>query len=240
MWADKQLETAQRAAGKVQDYLAEASVMWAVHERNSSGFQMENFFECIREASFCSERLTERLRRLVLEHCVRKTEREVYGRELVYVHGIRVDYEDGILQAELPFLMPHRKHPYTDYLYKPFLLALENWCRERKEQGREIPDFEQATVCFAHMYEEKGMAGRIRDHDNIEEKQMVDALGMFFLSSDGGLFLDTYHTTILGERNRTFLFLMEPERFSRWIFGGELQKAVSKKQDMKRLLKSTG
>lgn len=47
---------------------------------------------------------------------------------------------------------------------------------------------------------------RIRDHDNIEEKQVVDALGMYFLVSDSGLYLDTYHTTTLGERDCTFLF----------------------------------
>jgi len=237
---DKQLAAVQRTAGTLQNYLAEASVVRAVHERNPSGFQMDNFVECIQEASYYSERLTEVLRRMVLENCTRKVEREMYGKELVYLHGIQVDYEDGILQAELPFLMPHRKHPYTDYLYKPFLLALENWCREQREKRREIPDFKQATVCFVHMYEEKGMVGRIRDHDNIEEKQMVDALGMFFLSSDGGLFLNTYHTTMLGERDRTLLFLMEPERFARWIFGRELQKKLSKKCGYEKVSKSTG
>lgn len=237
---DRQLEAIQRTAGAVQNYLAEASVMRGVHERNGSGFQMENFVACIQEASFCSEKLTGDLRRLVLENCIRKTEREFYGLELVKVHGIYVDYEDGILKAELPFLMPHRKHSYTDYLYKPFWIALEDWCRKRKAEGKELPDYEQATICFVHMYDDRFPTGRIRDHDNIEEKQIVDALGMFFLTSDSGLFLDTYHTTMLGDQDRTFLFLMDQERFAQWIFGQELPKMISKNCSHFGEQKSTG
>jgi len=228
MWVDKRLAEVQRTAGTVQNYLAEASVMRASHERTPSCFQRENFANCIREASFCSERLTEILRRMVLEYCCGKADRKSYGLELVNTHGIVVNYENGILQAELPFLMPHRKHPYTDYLYKPFLMALENWCEEEKEHGKKIPDFGQATVCFVHMYNEKLPSGRIRDHDNIEEKQMVDALGMFFLTSDSGLCLDTYHTTVLGKKDRTYLFLMEQNQFPYWILENRMPQTVSK------------
>lgn len=226
---EKQLEEIQRQAGGVQECLAEARMMRTAQERSGSAFQMSCFMDCVTEASFMAERLAGGLRRLVIENCLWKREREAYGLGLVKLHGIRVGYEAGILKVELPCLLPHRKNKYTDYLYKPVSMALENWCMRLQERGEKVPRFEQATVCFHHMYDRKQPAARVRDHDNIEEKQMVDALGMFFLVSDGGLYLDTYHTSSLGDEDRTCLFLMDQERFPQWICGKEQEGSISKK-----------
>ena len=57
---------------------------------------------------------------------------------------------------------------------------------------------------------------------------MVDALGMFFLMSDGGVFLDTYHTSIMGAGNRTLLFLMDREHFPEWIQRKKREEEISK------------
>ena len=73
---------------------------------------------------------------------------------------------------------------------------------------------------------------RVRDHDNIEEKQMVDAMGMFFLVSDGGLYLDSYHTSTMGEEDRTYLFLMTQEHFPQWISSMKQEEIVSKKEEV--------
>lgn len=67
-------------------------------------------------------------------------------------------------------------------------------------------------------------------HDNIEEKQVVDALGTYFLLSDNGLYLDTYHTTARGERDCTFLFLMDRDRFPGWIVKRQPPAPVSKNE----------
>lgn len=240
VWVDKRMEKVWRLAGSVQNELAEACVMKEMKERNTAGFPMESFFDRIHEASFCAEKLAGELRRLALEHCENRDERRSYERELIETHGIYVSYDNGIVSARLPFLLPHRKHPYTDYLYQPFLMALEDWCRSRLEEGFEIPVFRRATVCFVHEYDKEGPSVRIRDHDNIEEKQAVDALGMFFLVSDGGLSLDTYHTTVLGTENRTWLFLMDQERFASWISSHEPWKLVSKNEGCAGREKSTG
>lgn len=237
---DKQLEKAWRLAGAVQNELAEACVMKEMKERNASEFPMERFFDHTRKASFCAEKLTGELRRMVLGHCGNRDVRKSYEREMITVHGICVGYEDGVVSARLPFLLPHRKHPYTDYLYQPFLMALEDWCRSRLEQQLEIPVFQRATVCFVHEYAQEGPVERIRDHDNIEEKQAVDALGMFFLLSDGGLCLDTYHTTVLGTEDRTLLFLMDRERFASWISSREPWNRVSKNEGVAGGKRSTG
>lgn len=237
---EKQLEEVQRQAGSVQECLAEARLMRTVQERSGSKFQMGCLMECVTEASFLAERLTEGLRRLVIENCPQKRDWESYNLGIVELHGIRVEYEDGILKVELPSLLPHRKNKYTDYLYKPVTMALESWCLYRLEQREEIPFFERATVCFQHMYDRKQPGTRVRDHDNIEEKQMVDALGMFFLVSDGGIYLDTFHTSLLGEEDKTCLFLMEQELFPQWINRLEQSRNLSKKSDVRETENPTG
>lgn len=187
-----------------------------------------------------AERLAGGLRRLVIENCLWKREREAYGQGIVKLHGIRVGYESRILKVELPGLLPHRKSKYTDYLYKPVILALESWCIRRQEQREEVPQFERAAVCFLHVYDRKQSVARVRDHDNIEEKQMVDALGMFFLVSDGGLYLDTFHTSLLGEEDRTCLFLMDQKEFPQWIHRLEGDRKISKNETAWEGENSTG
>ena len=59
---------------------------------------------------------------------------------------------------------------------------------------------------------------------------MVDALGMFFLVSDGGLYLDTFHTSLLGEEDRTCLFLMDQEEFPQWIHRLGEDRKISKNE----------
>lgn len=237
---EEQLEKIQRQAMGVQEYLAEARLLRTVHERNGSGFQMGCFVECITSASFTAEGLTERLRRLVLENCLWEPVRETYGAGIVSLHGISVAYENEVLTVELPGLLPHRKNRYTDYLYKPVHLALKNWCGRRQKEGLEVPLYEQATVCFLHGYDKKLSMARVRDHDNIEEKQMVDALGMFFLVSDGGMYLNTYHASVQGDEDRTVLFLMHQEAFPRWISGMEEAKLISEKEVGERVENPTG
>ena len=181
----------------MQEKLAEARSAKTLYDRCASSFQYGRVLDCMVEASESAEHLADRLRRLVLGNPYAGPRKEEYCLGLVQIHGIDVEYEDHILKARLPFLLPHRKNKYTDYIYKPFFLALQNWCMERRKGGKEIPVYEQATVCFVHEYNQRLPKSRVRDHDNIEEKQVVDALGTYFLMSDNGLYLDTYHTTTM-------------------------------------------
>ena len=110
------------------------------------------------------------------------------------------------MKVKLPGLLSHRKNKYTDYLYKPVTMALENWCIRQQEQGEEISQFERAAVCFLYVYDQKQSVARVRDHDNIEEKQMVDAMKMFFLVSNKGLYLDSYHTSTMEKKTKRICF----------------------------------
>ena len=56
------------------------------------------------------------------------------------------------------------------------------------------------------------MAGRVRDHDNIEEKHVLDILAGFCLKSDSGLYVDTVHMTRLRRRRyNPFVYYGQPE-----------------------------
>ncbi|MFR5631488.1 MAG: DUF6100 family protein [Monoglobales bacterium] len=214
---NRQLDEAQRISSRVQEHLAEARNIKTLQERYASEFQYGLFREYITDASICAERLAEKVRRLVLESCTTAAEKGRYRGKLADVHQIKIRYVDHIIEAEIPFLLPHRKNAYTDYIYEPFHTQLYDWCMEWEREGKSVPIFHQATICFVHEYDRKLPKARIRDHDNMEEKQVVDAFGSFFLESDGGLYLDTYHTSRLGERDRTLLFLMKQEQFLEWI-----------------------
>lgn len=225
---DKRFEEIQRMAGIMQEYLAEARAMKSMHERSESVFQLRQFLDCMVNASVSAEQLTERLRRLVFGSSLWEKQRRVYGKELVRIHKITVQFQEEILEVKLPCLLPHRKEAYTDFIYKPFYLALQDWCDMRVQQGKTVPIFDYATVCFFHEYDQSLPLGRVRDHDNIEEKQVVDALGTFFLTSDSGLYLNTYHTTLLGNEDCTRLYLMAQERFPGWITAAACEKSYRK------------
>lgn len=234
------LKEAQKLAGILQEYLAEAGGIKTAYDRFASDFQYGRYAEAVEQASLCGEKLTGKLRRMALDSAVNPEKQRDYGRKLIKSHGISIQYEERILTVKLPFLLPHRKHKYTDYIYQPLFLAMENWCGERMQEGLEVPAYGKAVICFCHIYEREQSGIKIRDHDNIEEKQVVDALGTFFLESDGGFYLDTYHTSCMGSGDRTEVCLMERTRFPDWIQGLDMEKWISKNKGVPDQEKSTG
>ena len=140
-----------------------------------------------------------------------------YKRELVTIHGIEAEYAEGILRIDLPVLIPHRKAAYTDFLCKPLYTALQHWCVKQAEQSKEIPFFEYATVAFVHEYDRTLPLARVRDHDNMEEKQILDVIDNFFLKSDNGKYINTYHEIALAETDRTHIYVMRREDFPLWL-----------------------
>ena len=213
----KQLDDAQRMASEAGQLLAEARNLMASCNRIHTGTGYANLTDMVLEASKTGERLTEKLRRLSLEVVLDTIKYEQYQSDLVRIHGIEVRYMDGILEVTAPVLVPHRKESYTDYLYKPLHTAFQRWCRKQREEGQEIPEYDRCTVCFLHLYDRELPLGRVRDHDNVEEKHVLDVISNFFLVSDGGLHADTYHISRLSEQDATRIFVMDAERFPQWV-----------------------
>ncbi|MFR4634398.1 MAG: DUF6100 family protein [Blautia faecis] len=89
---------------------------------------------------------------------------------------------------------------------------------ERVKKALEIPFFEECLVCFVHVYNKNlPLVGRVRDHDNIEEKHVLDIVSSFCMKSDSGFYVDTFHTTRLGMEDGTLLYVMEAKKFPGWI-----------------------
>ena len=76
------------------------------------------------------------------------------------------------------------------------------------------------------MYDSGLPLTRVRDHDNLEEKHILDVVGSFFLKTDSGLYLNSYHTTMLGKEDRTYLVIMENEKFPGWLWDNMQNRAV--------------
>lgn len=232
-----QLDDAQKTAGKVEEHLAEARSILLAYTRKNSNLQYTNFCEMVLKSSINSERLTEKLRRLTLEVVLDTQKYEDYKSDLVLIHGIELEYTAGILKASMPVLIPHRKECYTDYLYKPLYTACQHWCIKRTESKEQIPMYERCTVCFVHTYAADLPLGRVRDHDNYEEKHVLDVLSNFFLRSDSGLWTNTFHTTRLGESDRTEVYVMDSNCFSEWI-GRNIPKSVIEKDTFRSATKN--
>ena len=215
---EKQLDETQALGWRMGQYMAESRNVLSSCIRLKSELQYEYFTELILEAAKTAEKLTEKMRRLTLEVNINPVQYERYKEELVMIHGIEVEYEKEILKVSLPLLIPHRKEVYTNFIYKPLHIALQNWYLEQVKSDREIPSFEECMVCFVHVYDKSlPLAGRVRDHDNIEEKHVLDILAGFCLKSDSGLYVDTVHMTRLGEEDTTRLYIMDSRKFPDWI-----------------------
>lgn len=212
-----QLDDAQKTAARVEQHLAEARSILLSYTRKTSDLQYTNFCDMVLESSKNAEKLTEKLRRLTLEVVLDARKYEEYKSDLVLIHGIGLAYEKGVLEVSMPVLVPHRKEHYTDYLYKPLYTACQHWCIKQTEAGFGIPEYAKCTVCFIHQYDETLPLERVRDHDNCEEKHVLDVLEHFFLRSDSGLYADTYHMTQLGRKDRTVIYVMDSGDFPEWL-----------------------
>lgn len=213
----KQLDEVQKMTSEVGELMAEARNILIAYSRCKTESGYENFTDMILESSKKGERLTEKLRRLSLEVVLDQVKYEQYQSELVAVHGIEMDYSDEILKIIMPVLIPHRKEHYTDYLYKPLYIAFKQWCICQNQEQKRIPEYEKCTVCFVHLYNRDLPLGRIRDHDNFEEKHVLDVISNFFLASDSGLHVDTYHITRMAEQDATEVYIMDTENFPKWL-----------------------
>lgn len=222
----QQLDEVQKTAGKLDLSVAEARTLLSARTKQYINSQYENFNDLILEAARLSERLTEKMRRLVLEVTFDTRKYEAYKEDLIGIHGIEVVCQDGVMTISLPFLIPHRKNDYTDYIYKPLYLALKHWCVKQEDNEGEVPRYECCTVCFLHVYDSGLPLARVRDHDNLEEKHILDVVGTFFLKTDSGLYLNSYHTTMLGKEDRTYLVIMENEKFPGWLWDTMQNQAV--------------
>lgn len=171
----------------------------------------DNYEMLSTDAALRSELITCRMRHLIYNSTAMK--KSQYLTSAGVVQGIRIDYQDGVLEVTLPCLLPKRKQRQsTEFLIDPIYFTLSQYA-----DSHTLPKFEHCVVCFSHIYSEELPLRRIRDYDNLELKQLLDVISTFIMNDDTGLLCDAYNTTEIGETDCTRISVMDKERFYDWI-----------------------
>lgn len=171
----------------------------------------DNYEELSTNAALRSERITCQLRSLV--YVSNPKSKEKYMKQAALAHEISIQNEGSMLTIQLPGLLTKRKmHINTAFLNEPLNYAIQEYVRTHS-----IPLFENCVVCFGQIYDRQLPLQRIRDYDNLEFKQILDTIATYVLRDDTGLFCDMFHTTQLGEKDCTIIYIMEKNSFPEWL-----------------------
>ena len=171
----------------------------------------DNYETLSTDAALRAERIACRLRHLIYSSTtICKGD---YLRSAGVMHGITVTCADGVLEVALPCLLPKRRQRQSDeFLLDPLYFALEQYAKEHS-----LPHYRDCVVCFAQVYDRALPDRRIRDYDNLSEKQLLDLLSSFVMADDTGLLCDAYNTAELGDNDCTKIYIMEKQRFPQWL-----------------------
>ncbi len=174
-------------------------------------YQTEEFRQYAADAALKSEVFTCSMRHLLYDFTnIRKAE---YLSSAADSQGIIIREYSDMFEIELPCLFPHRKQRMSsEYITDPLYFLLS-----RYTELHPIQKYADCVVCFVHEYDKELPHRRIRDYDNMEQKQVLDVIAAFILTDDGGMCCDSYNTVALGDADKTRIFIMPRERFCTWL-----------------------
>ena len=133
--------------------------------------------------------------------------------DVIEEHQIKIEQINEGLKIEFPCLLPKKKqHKTTKFITDPLFYAFSQYTAQHK-----IELYKQYVVCFVHCYNKRLPERRIRDYDNIEVKQVLDVITAFFMEDDTGKNCDIFHTTWIGEKDCTQVYIMQKEYFPQWL-----------------------
>lgn len=161
-------------------------------------------------AALRAEWIACRLRHLI--YLSTETPKKEYLLSAAHVQGIEVDMKDRIFTVTLPCLIPKKSWQSSEYLSDSLYYCLDQFFSVHSR-----PAYQSCVVCFSHIYNRDLPERRIRDYDNLEQKQIVDVIATFVLPDDSGLFCDTFQTTQLGDKDETMITVMEHQDFPKWF-----------------------
>ncbi|WP_330388644.1 DUF6100 family protein [Marvinbryantia formatexigens] len=170
-----------------------------------------NYESLSTDAALRAERIACQLRNLVF--ITEQSGKDDYLKLAADAQGITISSEDGILSITLPGLLPKRRiRTNTAFLHEPLNFVLQEYLKNHN-----LSLYQDCVVCFSQVYDKSLSRQRIRDYDNLEFKQILDTIAAYVLLDDTGLFCDSYHTTELGERDYTVVYIMEKSAFPVWV-----------------------
>ena len=120
--------------------------------------------------------------------------------------------EENWFCVRMPTLLPKKEHGSVDYLRQVLFPALN---RLFGAKGR--VRYEDAVLIFRHVYDKDFPERWKRDHDNYENNQVADIVALYVLPDDSPLFCSRYHTSAVGELNRTEVYVVPKTDFAKWL-----------------------
>jgi hypothetical protein len=189
----------------------------ALYTLESLNFKLypNNFAEHSLDTAMKAEKIACRLRHLIGECGMIR--REYLMKQVADAHGITVEQSEKVITITLPHLLPKATRPRSgEFIVQPLHYAMQKHCSEN-----EVYELRECTVCFVHIYDENLSLSRIRDYDNVETRNVLNAVSTFFMTDDSGRLCDVFHTTKLGKDPCTQIHIMPKEEFQNFIFGLE-------------------
>jgi len=173
----------------------------------------DNYSHLSHGAAIRGEQLIQKLRRLVYETTnIPKVE---YLTQAAGALDIKISEDDGIVEIVLPCLIPKRKNKSNDFIADPLFGALSQFIFDRHEPFKK---FEHCVICITHVYDKALMSRRrIRDHDNMEIKGIIDVINLFLLTDDMGSLCDIYSASEIADDDYTRITIVEKDIFPEWI-----------------------
>ena len=175
----------------------------------------ENYSALSREAAIRGEIITQKLRRLIYE--TTDSTKQEYDVCAANALGISIKEESGMIEITMPCLLPKRKKICAGYITDPLYAALSDFVSQRPIE-KTFERFGKCIICVTHIYDKVlGIKGRVRDHDNIELKGILDVINAFLLTDDSGDLCDIYNTSTISDDDKTLITIMNRDMFPAWI-----------------------
>ena len=173
----------------------------------------DNYSQLSYGAAIRGENIIQKLRRLVYETTnIQKVE---YLTDAANALGISVTENDRTVEIVLPCLIPKRKNKSNDFIADPLFGSLTQFICNRQQP---FEKFEHCVICITHVYDKALMSRRrIRDHDNMEIKGIIDVINLFLLTDDTGGLCDIYSASEIADDDFTKITIVGKDMFPEWI-----------------------
>lgn len=204
-------ENVEERTKVIQKHLCDLLAIERKMECLSISESIEAFSRFTEELVTKSEKLTCMVRKFAADTFVSQS--DTIMRNAAEIQGIKAQKKNGIIEIEIPFILPKKKHRNSKFISDPLFYVLNT-----KVQEDDFRISERAVVCFVYIYSGTNTKMSARDYDNIESKKILDVIALFALQDDGAEFCDIFHKMERGKTDKTKIFVMPEKLFWKMKF----------------------
>lgn len=173
--------------------------------------QFEDYTGSVTKAASQLEELACSVRALVLATTF--CDKKLMMADISEVHGITVERQPAWYKIVIPALLPKKKPSRScAFIVDPLIYSMNRFC-----QDNQIQKMEKCVFCFRHIYTSDMPERAIRDHDNIEVKQVQDVIADKLVIDDSGHRCSNFYTSAIGKRESTEIYVMLPDVLPEWL-----------------------